>query len=183
MRADLAFLGDLSGVQPGCGNGFIEASRGEVCDDGNKTSGDGCRGDCASVECPASESFEDPVTHHCSWRDRDVIQRSSAAARCAQAKAVLVRWASAAERQALYPKTLGQPGGKVWIGLTRMGNTWVWDGGGVAPAAALNFASGEPSGDGDCVEWREDGNDLNDIPCTRERDFICKRVPAGIPAP
>jgi cysteine-rich repeat protein len=37
--------------QPGgCGNGILEAALGEVCDDGNFVSGDGCRGDCLSAE-------------------------------------------------------------------------------------------------------------------------------------
>src|SRR5262245_6701980 len=35
-------------VAAGCGNGVLEAD--EVCDDGNQTSGDGCRADCRKVE-------------------------------------------------------------------------------------------------------------------------------------
>lgn len=34
----------------GCGDGVIDAAKGELCDDGNTASGDGCRGDCRKVE-------------------------------------------------------------------------------------------------------------------------------------
>ncbi len=34
----------------GCGNGTISEDEGEVCDDGNTESGDGCRSDCQKVE-------------------------------------------------------------------------------------------------------------------------------------
>lgn len=37
-------------VPGGCGNGMLETALGEVCDDGNFASGDGCRGDCLSDE-------------------------------------------------------------------------------------------------------------------------------------
>ncbi|MRI91599.1 DUF4215 domain-containing protein [Aggregicoccus sp. 17bor-14] len=33
-----------------CGNGRVEPNRGEVCDDGNTVSGDGCSADCRSLE-------------------------------------------------------------------------------------------------------------------------------------
>ncbi|MEZ4368356.1 MAG: kelch repeat-containing protein [Kofleriaceae bacterium] len=33
-----------------CGDGVVDRVAGEVCDDGNLASGDGCRGDCASLE-------------------------------------------------------------------------------------------------------------------------------------
>jgi len=37
-------------IAGGCGNGVVEAALGEICDDGNLASLDGCRGDCKSVE-------------------------------------------------------------------------------------------------------------------------------------
>src|SRR5262245_55054658 len=37
-------------IAGGCGNGVIETALGEVCDDGNLVSLDGCRGDCKSAE-------------------------------------------------------------------------------------------------------------------------------------
>jgi cysteine-rich repeat protein len=33
-----------------CGNGFVESNAGEVCDDFNRSSGDGCRADCRGAE-------------------------------------------------------------------------------------------------------------------------------------
>ena len=52
-----AGAGGEGGAAPvGCGNGIVEPWLGEACDDGNSTSGDGCSGDCTSVEqdwaCP-----------------------------------------------------------------------------------------------------------------------------------
>jgi cysteine-rich repeat protein len=35
---------------PACGNGKVQPSKGEVCDDGNNVSGDGCSADCRSQE-------------------------------------------------------------------------------------------------------------------------------------
>ncbi|HWA71882.1 MAG TPA: DUF4215 domain-containing protein [Polyangiaceae bacterium] len=44
------------GCRVGCGNGKVELKLGEVCDDGNSQSGDGCSSDCKTVEtsyaCP-----------------------------------------------------------------------------------------------------------------------------------
>ncbi len=46
-----------TGLGPRCGDGIIQKANGEICDDGNTTSGDGCAANCASVEsgftCPA----------------------------------------------------------------------------------------------------------------------------------
>ncbi|MEZ4364782.1 MAG: DUF4215 domain-containing protein [Kofleriaceae bacterium] len=36
-------------AQAGCGNGFLEPDLGEVCDDGNQLSGDGCNATCSST--------------------------------------------------------------------------------------------------------------------------------------
>src|SRR5512133_92966 len=48
--------GEGGAVPVGCGNGIIEPWVGEACDDGNSESGDGCAGDCTTVEqdyaCP-----------------------------------------------------------------------------------------------------------------------------------
>ena len=35
---------------PACGNGKVQPSKGEVCDDGNNVNGDGCSADCRSRE-------------------------------------------------------------------------------------------------------------------------------------
>jgi len=163
-----------------CGDGRIDTTRGEVCDDGGTTGGDGCAADCLSVECTRPDSIEDPATHHCYWRETTVTSRGSAAATCASRGGYLVRWTGAvAEAAAIYTVVLGNPGGRVWIGLTRVGGTWTWDDGTAATVGAdANFRSGEPSGDGDCAEWGS-SNSLNDVPCSVSRDFVCERAPAG----
>jgi cysteine-rich repeat protein len=177
---DLAVGGDAASQQAMCGNGVREAAGGELCDDGNTVGGDGCAADCRSVECTRTESYEDPATHVCVWRDRKVTSRGDAATRCAAEGGYLFRWPAVALRDGAYPATLGQPGGRVWIGLNRVAGAWTWDDGTAAPPTLLNWRSGEPSGDGSCVEWR-DGNGLNDLPCDEDRDFICARAPAGGP--
>jgi cysteine-rich repeat protein len=47
--SDLAPALDLT-LPPHCGNGMLEKNLGEVCDDGNTVSGDGCSSDCLSNE-------------------------------------------------------------------------------------------------------------------------------------
>lgn len=136
---------------PRCGNGLIETATGEVCDDRNTASGDGCSGSCSSVEFGGAHAIEDPATHHCYWRSTDVINRLAAINAWAAQAGRLFRWTNAAERDFVYPTTLGAVGGRVWIGLQLVGGTGTWDDGGAA--ADVNFRSGEPSGDGPCVEW------------------------------
>ena len=164
-----------------CGDGQIDPGRGEVCDDGANVGGDGCSADCTSVECTRARSYEHPVTHHCYWRETSVVSRTTAITRCAEGGGFLVRWnGNAGEGADIYPTVLGGPGGRVWIGLRKQGGGWVWDDGGAATVGAdANFRSGEPSGDGDCVEWGP-GHELNDVPCSVNRDFVCERAPAGV---
>ncbi|MEZ4367804.1 MAG: hypothetical protein R2939_16225 [Kofleriaceae bacterium] len=52
-------------VGPGCGNGEVDP--GEVCDDGNTTSGDGCRADCQGLE-RCGDGFRD-VAETCDCGD------------------------------------------------------------------------------------------------------------------
>lgn len=163
-----------------CGDNFIDKARGEVCDDGNNISGDGCSADCTSVECTLPDSYEDPVTHHCYWRRRassDVRPRATGEARCIEQGGYLVRLGSAEERAAVLGPTLRNVGGVVWIGLKRQGGGWVWDDGS-NNAAALK--AGEPFGSGDCVEWHRDDR-INARGCGDNRDFICEREPRGTP--
>lgn len=160
---------------PSCGNGKIEGS--EVCDDGNMSSGDGCSADCSSVECTGTRTIEDFTTHHCYWRSKDVVSRSTAVTRCNEWGGYLARLQTDGERSAVFPTVLGSPGGKVWIGLQKQSGTWTWDDG--APATDLKWRSGEPSGDGNCVEWIDDDS-YNDLSCSSpERDFVCERDPKG----
>ncbi len=161
-----------------CGDGIIDAP--ERCDDGNTASGDGCRGDCADVECGGADRYEDPVTHHCYWRSTSVVSRGSAVSTCASGGGYLIRWADRSERDAAYAGTLAPRGGRVWIGLQRVSGIWTWDDGTPSSTASSDFRSGEPSGDGTCAEWGP-ANSLNDIPCSERRDMVCEREPAGTP--
>jgi fibro-slime domain-containing protein len=49
-------LGGVGGCAPRCGDGTVDSAAGEICDDGNTQSGDGCAGDCKTIEtdyaCP-----------------------------------------------------------------------------------------------------------------------------------
>lgn len=167
---------DAGPVGPRCGDGIID--RPEVCDDGNTSSGDGCRADCLSVECSGARTYEDPVTHHCYWRETSVVSRTEAVTRCTNQRGYLIRWASTAERDAAYPSVLGSVSGRVWIGLTRVSSVWTWDDGTPSSTSGTDFRAGEPSGDGPCVEWGP-ASSLNDIPCSQTRDYVCEREPAG----
>jgi cysteine-rich repeat protein len=164
--------------QTACGNGVVEPEAGEACDDGNRLSGDGCSSDCKQVECFDEESYFDPISQHCYWRDRRVTSRTEAIARCAERGGYLFRWSTFGERDQVYRATLQSVGGRVWIGLQSRSGTWTWDDGKPADPSMLPWGSREPSGDGPCVEWRQAG-DLNDIPCTENRDFVCEREPPG----
>jgi hypothetical protein len=177
-----------------CGDGFIDPAYGEVCDTGG---GAGCRSDCRAIVCDTASAGPDgddasrfyirPSTGTCYWFDSDVVGRSTAIAQCGSGGAYLVRWRNdPAERDDVRTNT--HPGGnRVWIGLQRTGANnpapanWTWDGEGVAVTSAeLNWRSGEPSGDGTCVEWGgTGGNVLNDIACSNSRDFICERPRPG----
>ncbi|XXT15897.1 EGF domain-containing protein [Sorangium sp. So ce429] len=58
------YVGDgLTCVEPGCGNGVLEAPA-EVCDDGNQTAGDGCRANCAGLEV-CGDGLTDYLTEEC----------------------------------------------------------------------------------------------------------------------
>lgn len=52
----ITFIGGSGGTHGFCGDGAVQMALGEVCDDGNIKSGDGCSGDCKTVEkdyaCP-----------------------------------------------------------------------------------------------------------------------------------
>jgi cysteine-rich repeat protein len=51
-------VGELC-VAAGCGNGVVESQSNEVCDDGNRTAGDGCSADCRSTEA-CGDGIVDP---------------------------------------------------------------------------------------------------------------------------
>jgi cysteine-rich repeat protein len=48
-----------------CGNGKIQPSKGEVCDDGNNVSGDGCSADCRSLEICGNGTVDAAAGEQC----------------------------------------------------------------------------------------------------------------------
>lgn len=184
---DLVVDGMVEGCNV-CGDGWIDAL--EACDDGNVASGDGCNSTCTAIECDAASTGGDAgfalIGTTCVWRNDEVESRSGAISRC-QAKttsAYLIRWLNdPVLRDTAWITT--HPGCdtcRVWNGLQKVGGVWTWDGEGPALPGDLNWRSGEPSGDGDCVEWGgSGGNILNDISCSNSRDSVCERPRAGIP--
>lgn len=56
-------------IGTGCGNGVLELARGEVCDDGNRLSLDGCSGDCRSAETCGDGVVDGAVNELCDAGD------------------------------------------------------------------------------------------------------------------
>jgi hypothetical protein len=168
-----------------CGDGLIDVTYGEVCDDGNATSGDGCNGTCTAIECagfPSGTSYVAP-SGNCYWRSTEVVgNRSTAASRCSARGMHLLYLETSAERTDIRGNLIGfSSTSRVYVGLDRTtvgcrscGN-WL---NGVALSYNF-FRSGEPSGDGTCAEWGPGELDGNDIPCSTSRDFVCERERAG----
>jgi cysteine-rich repeat protein len=50
---------------PRCGDGVIDPARGEVCDDGNATAGDGCSADCLSDETCGNGVVDETIGEEC----------------------------------------------------------------------------------------------------------------------
>lgn len=48
-----------------CGDGFVNQAAGEICDDGNNLSGDGCRGDCQSTEICGNGRIDHDAEENC----------------------------------------------------------------------------------------------------------------------
>jgi hypothetical protein len=107
-----------------------------------------------------------------------VIKRRAAGERCEAAGGRLVSWRSAAERDAIYDQLVARPGGRVWIGLSKVGGAWIWDDGTPARAADLPLRGPAPRGNAGCLEWGPPGR-LKVVGCAAKRDFICMRGTAG----
>lgn len=70
--AGCSFVGEPSGscsggvcLPVGCGNGVIEPQLSEVCDDGNRTSFDGCSADCTSAEMCGDGAVDTALGEQC----------------------------------------------------------------------------------------------------------------------
>ncbi len=64
--------------------------------------------------------------------------------------------------------------GEMWIGVERSGSNWIWIANGQV-LSFLRFRSGEPSGDGPCVDLRDNEGGWNDLGCGNNRDeAVCE---------
>ncbi len=64
----------------GCGNGVLEWPFGEVCDDGNRVTGDGCRADCLSVEICGDRIVDPEIGEACD--DGNTVDGDGCSADC-----------------------------------------------------------------------------------------------------
>lgn len=105
----------------GCGNRVVES--GEMCDDGNQISLDGCRGDCTSTEV-CGNGFVDPG-EPCD--DGGLISRDGCDSRCqledATWSVVAIAPATLDNHRAAYDAARGR-----LVVPTSVGDTWEWDG-------------------------------------------------------
>jgi len=167
-----------------CGDGLIDVTYGEVCDDGNTTSGDGCNATCTAIECGPfpNGTFYVAASGNCYWRSTEVVgSRATASTRCTDRGMHLGYLETPAERSDVRGNLIGfSSTSRVYVGINTTGRcrtcgTWL---NGVALTYDF-FRSGEPSGDGTCAEWGPSELDGNDIPCGTSRDFVCERERAG----
>ena len=69
---------------------------------------------------------------------------------------------------------------RVWIGGTKAEGNWQWITG--EPWSYLNWGWGEPSGDGNCLEYW-DNSEWNDEPCGNEKTlYLVEYEAAAVPA-
>jgi cysteine-rich repeat protein len=133
----------------GCGNNRIEDV--EVCDDGNKASGDGCSADCKSTEQCGNLRIDDKVFETCD--DGNHVDHDGCSSTC---QAEQLRW----RRRALHPPARTHAAmaydpvrdrvvmfsGDEFISAVKYSDTWEWDGvswvevDGPAPAARIESA-------------------------------------------
>lgn len=105
----------------GCGNRVVEA--GEMCDDGNQISGDGCSGDCQSTE-QCGNGVADPG-EQCD--DGNLVSRDGCDSRCrvetAAWRAVPIAPFYIDARKTAYDAARGR-----LVHVSTDGSTWEWDG-------------------------------------------------------
>ena len=71
-------------------------------------------------------------------------------------------------------------GGRLWLGGWLLDGTWSWSDG--TPWDYENWAPGEPSGDGNCLEIRYEDGTWNDLRCDNINvsndiilGYVCKK--------
>lgn len=105
----------------GCGNRVMES--GEMCDDGNQISFDGCRGDCSSTEV-CGNGFVDPG-EPCD--DGDLVSRDGCDSRCQVESAAWTIVAIAPDAVDGHA-TAYDPVRRRVVTVGRSGDAWEWDG-------------------------------------------------------
>jgi hypothetical protein len=174
-------------------------------DDGYAVSQGDCDDANAKVHPFAGDTFGDGIDADCDGLDFDAVKVATgayyvlvpewvdadkAAARCAELGYERLGEIFNGDEQAAqaglpspgylskYKGEFGN-GKRLWIGLRRVGSTFQWASGATATYAAW-FPTGEPSGDGDCVEGDAVSSEYptggwNDIPCSQPMPFVCEK--------
>ena len=170
---------DLFGRCAGsCGDGYIDAYLGEICDDGNLVDGDGCSANCKRSDCGTREDTTlrfRRLRGVCYWRSFDSVSRDIAALRCEELGGHLIRWDGnpgiSVGVYGLVSPTKSDSDSRVWIGLqwNVEHQQWQWDNGIAASDRELQWQTYdrlghssekpssriEPNGtrNESCVEW------------------------------
>ncbi|APR76025.1 Cell surface protein [Minicystis rosea] len=169
------FIDDIHIGASACGDGFLDTSRGEECDDGDTTDGDACASDC-TLPClsgsGASAAKLDASTNHCYAAFSTALSSTAAESACVALGGHLASIGDAAEN-ALVQSLL--PTQTVLIGAmdTATEGTFTWTSG--DPFTYSNWSPNEPnnSGDEDCTQLYVDGS-WNDWPCSNTAAYVCE---------
>jgi hypothetical protein len=179
--------GSASGGTGACGNGIIDP--GEECDSGRSA-----RVGCAAceVDCSGSGEVEEPLTHHCYYRDYTDQPRTWAESRAF----CQTLWGGGdllvVETMAEYDFlrggiTMPSPHAFFFIGADGGPGTYTWLDGTTVDYRTNQapWMDTEPNGNGDCLVWRADVVDssegFGDLPCVDSYHPFCERAPPGTP--
>jgi cysteine-rich repeat protein len=159
---------------PSCGDGFLQAGS-EECDDGNLVDGDWCSSTCTR-ECIYGEA-QGMDSGHCYMAFAEPLPWLTAEQACELIGAHLVEIGSAAENT--FVTGLVDPiSTDAWIGLTDQWSegTFVWI---LGPNEVLaqthdGWATGEPSGNGDCGLLTASASTWSDEGCADSHAYVCE---------
>jgi hypothetical protein len=162
-----------------CGNGIIE--EGEECD-----AGGALNIYCVNCGVECGVYLEHPTTHHCYGHSGfGTSNWTQSQQNCFNAGGHLAALTTMEEVE--FIRTNLPPPSSSWIGGTDAGNEgqfkWVTGEPWIFQGNNQPWDSGEPSGDGNCVEMLDGGSDegeLNDISCENARSYYCERPPPGM---
>jgi cysteine-rich repeat protein len=165
-------VGGGGGAPSGCGDGIIDTSANEECDDANSATGDGCVG--CKIECDEVGQLHAPSTNHCYWLTVADARWTNVRQECISAGADLAAITSAAEQGIVEPLTTES----LFLGATDSATegTFEWVTG--EAWSFENWNNGEPNDqDGeDCLLMLASGR-WNDGGCISSIRGLCERPP------